>query len=315
MCYLHDTARLSEFYQHADNQDKLWVTGAADNELTKQQLPWLLAVPMFVAEFLVQKGGACLPHNLQNFMTTHIDGGASQVPPDKWQLVLDWCLAALQGSVDGSSILNIGSPEPALCQDNEFLEWCELHLAATLGNDQRQLAPLGTGEGPDNLHLVERITSNMGRSFMMGVQALAPTIAGAARQGGLYGRDSGGEGMGGKLYSENNVATLKGYCGVTRLIFPPSRTCSSKRERLLRTATTSALRAKQTGKEINEAPFSQINQSKILWGLISTRARQSQLTCPCNRGSLSSRAAQGARGRNNQGLQGGPSGNGPYSAI
>ena len=87
----------------------------ADDELTKQQLPRLLAVPMFVAEFLVQKGGACLPHNLQNFMTTHIDGGASQVPPDKWQLVLDWCLAALQGSMDGSSILNLGSLELALC--------------------------------------------------------------------------------------------------------------------------------------------------------------------------------------------------------
>ncbi len=48
----------------------------------------------------------------------------------------------------------------------------------------------------------------------MGVQALAPTIAGVARQGGLHNRDSGGDGMGGKLYSENNVATLKGYCGV-----------------------------------------------------------------------------------------------------
>jgi hypothetical protein len=49
---------------------------------------------------------------------------------------------------------------------------------------------------------------------MVGVQALAPTIAGAAQQGGRYKRDSGGDGMGGRLYSENNVTTLKGYCGV-----------------------------------------------------------------------------------------------------
>ncbi len=192
----------------------MWVTGATEDELTEQQLPRLLALPTFVAEFLVQKGGACLPHTLRNFVTTPIDGGDSQVPPDKWQLVLDWCLAASQGSADGSSILNLGSPEPALCQDNKFLEWCELHLASTLGKDWHQLAPQGTREGQDNLHLVKRITSNMGWSFMAGVQALSPTIAGAAQQGGPYKRDSGGNGMGGRLYSENNVTTLKGYCGV-----------------------------------------------------------------------------------------------------
>jgi hypothetical protein len=95
--------------------------------------------------------------------------------------VLDWCLAALQGSADRSSILNLGSPEPALCQDNEFLEWSDLHLTATLGTNQRQLAPSEEGGGRDNLHLVKRITSNMGRSFMVGMQALDPMIAGAAR--------------------------------------------------------------------------------------------------------------------------------------
>jgi hypothetical protein len=78
--YLRDTARSSKFYKHTDNQDKLWVTGAADDELTEQQLPRPLAVPMFVAEFLVKKGGACLPHNLQNFVTTHIDGGGLSGP-------------------------------------------------------------------------------------------------------------------------------------------------------------------------------------------------------------------------------------------
>ncbi len=49
---------------------------------------------------------------------------------------------------------------------------------------------------------------------MVGVHAFAPTIARAARQGRSYDRDSGGNRMGGELYSKNNVATLKGYCGV-----------------------------------------------------------------------------------------------------
>ena len=51
----------------------------------------------------------------------------------------------------------------------------------------------------------------MGRSFLAGVQALTPMIDGAARQGG-YAKE-GGNNVGGKLYSDNNVATLKGYCG------------------------------------------------------------------------------------------------------
>jgi hypothetical protein len=89
MRYLRDTARFSKFYPHADNQDKLWVTGATENKLTEQQLPRFLALPTFIAEFLVQQGGACLLHNLRNFVTAHIDGGDSQVPPEKWQLVLD----------------------------------------------------------------------------------------------------------------------------------------------------------------------------------------------------------------------------------
>jgi hypothetical protein len=62
--------------------------------------------------------------------------------------------------------------------------------------------------------MVERITTNMERSFLAGVQALAPTLAGAARQVGIANKDSGGDTVGGKLYSENNVAALKGYCGV-----------------------------------------------------------------------------------------------------
>ena len=51
----------------------------------------------------------------------------------------------------------------------------------------------------------------MGNSFLAGVQALAPTIAGAARQGG---NTKDNHEVGGRLHLENNVAALKGYCGV-----------------------------------------------------------------------------------------------------
>ncbi len=62
------------------------------------------------------------------------------------------------------------------------------------------------------MQLVKQITSNMGRSFLAGIQALALSIAGVARQG-RNNKDGGGDDVGGK-HSENNVAALKGYCGV-----------------------------------------------------------------------------------------------------
>jgi hypothetical protein len=129
---------------------------------------------------VVQQGGSCLPHALRAFVTAHIDGGTSQVGADKWQLILDWCLAASQAGTDGSSILNLGAPEPALCQDEEFLEWCEQRLTTTLGRNITRGGdyPLAAA-APVNINLVERITANMGRSFVKGVQALAPTIVGA----------------------------------------------------------------------------------------------------------------------------------------
>jgi hypothetical protein len=129
--------RFGKYYCQVDNQDKLWTTRAPDNELTKQQLTHLLTLPTFVAEFLVQQRGACLPHNLWMFVKTHINGGDSQIPREKWQLILDWCLAASQGGNDGSSLLNLGLPEPGLCQDDEFLEGCNLRLSTTLGREQQ----------------------------------------------------------------------------------------------------------------------------------------------------------------------------------
>ncbi len=123
----------------------------------------MLALPTLLAEFVVQQGGACLPHNLRAFVTAHINGGISQVPQAKWQLILDWCLAASQGGPDGSSLLNLGAPEPALCQDEEFLKWCKQRLDATLG---RSVTGGGTqdhtGGRQHNIQIVERITANMG---------------------------------------------------------------------------------------------------------------------------------------------------------
>jgi hypothetical protein len=193
------------------------------------------------------------------FITAYIDAGTVQVPVEKWDLLLDWCLAASQMGPEGASLLNLGAPEPALCQDEEFLEWCSQKLATTLGREPEVTQRAKAGP-QDNIHLVQRITENMGRSFVAGVQALAPTIVGATRQGSALDRDSGAEGMGGRMYSENNVAALKGYCGVVDPAkipqiwdsFQQTKEIASHRHNLRVLMTKWA---KQTGKEIDKAPF------------------------------------------------------------
>jgi hypothetical protein len=49
---------------------------------------------------------------------------------------------------------------------------------------------------------------------MAGVQVLALSIAEAVQQEGGYNKDSGGDEMGGRMYTKNSVASLKGYCGI-----------------------------------------------------------------------------------------------------
>ncbi len=233
--------------------DGLW-----NDNLTEAPLSRLLALPTFVAEFLGKQERACFPHKLRKFVLKHIDGGESQLQPVKWQLVLDWCLAAAQGK-DGTILLNIGAPEPALCQDPEFLEWCELCLATTLGPETRPTGGRAQEGGGGDLQLVKHIPSNMGRSFLAGIQALAPSIAGAARQGGNT-RDGGGDDMGGKLYSKNNVAVLKGYCGVTNPAGIPTIWDSSMQTWEIvshrhNLRVTMFKWAKDTGKDIDKSPF------------------------------------------------------------
>ena len=211
--YLSDSAAFEDHFEDQGNWEKLWTTEAGDDTLTERTMPRLLALPTFIAEYIHSQGGSCLPHSLHTYIKDHLNGG-TQVEPGRWRLILDWCIAAAQEKNE-MSLLNIGTPEPALCQDPEFLDWCEQRITITLGEEARFAGvaqqPNGVG-GARDLQLVEQISSNMGRSFLAGVQALAPTIVGAARHGGNTKEE--GDDVGGKFYSENNVAALKGYCGV-----------------------------------------------------------------------------------------------------
>ena len=153
--------------------------GSSIDSLKEALLPCLLALPTFIVEFINSQGGACLPHKLYSFIQDHIQNGETQIECHKWSLIVNWCIAASQEKNE-VSLLNIGMTNLALCQDQEFLDWCDQCIQITLGEEPRLPGEpaYGPGGGTRDLHLVEQISSNMGWSFLARVQALAPTIAG-----------------------------------------------------------------------------------------------------------------------------------------
>jgi len=267
--FLNERNNFENHFEERGNWDQLWTTGADDDTLTEKTLPRLLALPSFIAEYIQAQGGTCLPYHLYVYIRDHLNGDTT-IDPERWRLILEWCITAAQEKND-SSLLNIETPEPALCQDPEFLDWCERRLNFTLGEEVRAatVTQRGGGGGVCDLHLVEQISKNMGHSFLAGVQALTPTIAGAARQGGGTKDDHE---VGGRLYSENNVAALKGYCGVVSPAdippiwdaFQQTKELASHRHNI---RTGMQKWSKQKGLDINKAPFFTESSIKDIVGL------------------------------------------------
>ena len=74
--------------------------------------------------------------------------------------MLDWCVAAAQEKNE-TSLINIGTLEPAVCQDSEFLDWCDQRITGTLGEEVRGDGATQRRDGPRDLQLVEKISNNM----------------------------------------------------------------------------------------------------------------------------------------------------------
>jgi hypothetical protein len=162
----------------------------------------------------------------------------------------------------------------------------------------------------------------MGQSFLAGIQTLAPTIAGAMRQLGT--NKEGSDDVGGKLYSKNNVAALKGYCGVMDPMLIPTiwdafqqiKEINSHR-RSIRVAMSKW--SKDTGKDIDKAPFFTEQTIKDIVGLnfnpgeavptfSSAQRRISISTCR-------PKLAHEVKGQDNQGIRRGEMRNSPYGTI
>ena len=132
--YLNNMVAFDEHFDDASIWDKLWTPGVAEITLKEKLLPRLLALPTFVAEFINSQGGACLPHKLCSFVQDYINNGETQIQHHKWNLILDWCIVASQEK-NKVSLLNIGTTNPALCQDQEFLDCCNQRIQITLGEE------------------------------------------------------------------------------------------------------------------------------------------------------------------------------------
>jgi hypothetical protein len=174
--FLDNMVAFDKHFKDTTVWDKLWTTSAEEITLKEKLLPRLLALPTLSRNPSTHREGPTPPtiyaalSKTTSTMAKHKSNATNGT-------------SSLTGALrhpkkNEVSLLNIGMPNPALCQDQEFLDWCNTRIQITLGEEPQ--LPGEPEQGTRDLHLVEQISNNMGRSFLAGVQALAPTIAGAA---------------------------------------------------------------------------------------------------------------------------------------
>ena len=206
---------MEAFYENGENARKLWPAAAGGAAVQEVHLPRMLAIPSVVAHAMARKG-PCLPHQVRKMVKEIIAGGESQVPEAEWKLVLEWCVAAAQVDGQGSSVLMMDT-EMVSTQDPEVRRWCAAALVRTLGpagGRGGENAGGGGKHGGGGMDTVERVATRVSQGVVSGLRALAPTLAMAAGRGRADEKMGEGEQVGGKRFSEEQVATLKGYCGV-----------------------------------------------------------------------------------------------------
>lgn len=207
-----DETAFTDHYEAEGSENKLWT--APNGVQSEVFLPRMLALPNFLTRE-IQRLGACLPHQVWKAVVDHMEGGVSQLERADWKLVLDWCMAASQVDSHGLSVLAM-EVEVVSVQDPEVRQWCTTMLTRTLGPGRaaartQAAAPQSGGSGVDS---IERVATKLSQGVVSGLRALAPTLAMAAGRASGEGRGVGEEQVGGTKFSEDHVATLKGYCGV-----------------------------------------------------------------------------------------------------
>ncbi len=72
----------------------LWQPGGGNHTTQDVKVPYILALPGVLVEFIHRKGGQCRPHELLG--EANRLAGEYTIPVDDWSLVNKWCMVAAQ---------------------------------------------------------------------------------------------------------------------------------------------------------------------------------------------------------------------------
>jgi hypothetical protein len=204
------------YAEDSTRQGKLWAppTGKAGGEAAVKA-PILLTIPLELFQVIWDKKRALMPHDI-HALTVAIVTNLPDVEKARadLELVLSWCLMALQMNTSGNSHLSLAVETVTEGDDNYFVRWIDQRLNSTFGprtgkgstghNDRGRVALLAH----DQAQVLAIMASEVGKGVAMGLQAAGHLHRDATNIGGGY------DSEGGKGYTKDNITALMGFTGV-----------------------------------------------------------------------------------------------------
>ena len=190
----------------------LWQSGGGNVPMEDVKVPYILALPGVLVEFIHAQGGQCRPHELLREAIRL--AGMYQLAEEEWSLVKKWCMVGAQAKANGDSHIAL-TILPAFSADKSFLDWCERRIDTTMGLRVQEIGG-GKASGADGhaqlVATTAQVVQNMGTQMVAGFQqAMNATVQQGAANGGDGGSGSGTGGYG-KKYTRSHIAQLKGFC-------------------------------------------------------------------------------------------------------
>ncbi len=212
-----DTAAMDAYYaEDSTRQGKLWAPpmGEAGGEAAVKALI-LLAILLVLFQVIRDEKRALMPHDI-HALTVAIVTSLPNVEKARteWELVLSWCLMALQMKTSGNSHLSLAVEAVTEGDDNYFVQWIDQRLDSMFGprtgkgstghNDRGGMALLAH----DQAQVSAIMASEVGKGVALGLRAAGHLHRDATNIGGGY------DSEGGKGYTKDDIAALMGFAGV-----------------------------------------------------------------------------------------------------
>jgi hypothetical protein len=128
---LTDPADMDTWYSgNISNRTTFWSGGTSKTNVT---LPYILFLPTVAVKMLGLDRQSLTPFECYNIIRHHINGPDTKLSAADWTLVLSWFITANQGkSSTKESLLKIETLS-VMNDDEEFKEWIDTRLVASLG--------------------------------------------------------------------------------------------------------------------------------------------------------------------------------------